>query len=126
MKRVNLNIMKTTPSSGCLALIVLISLALVGCGTTTSVRLAGPPGAQVSGHYRAAHVSSDFAGAADWKMDFGRQRLEEFEFRKNTLGHSVDLEIRQGDRPVVHATAEPGVPGLRVRNEGGWKVEKLR
>src|SRR6185503_5964446 len=117
---------KPTPSSDYLALFVLISLALVGCGTTTSVRLTGPPGVQVSGRYRAAHVNSDFAGAADWRMDFGRQRLEAFEFRKNTLAHSVNLEIREGDRAVVQATAEPGVPGLRVRNEGGWKVEKLQ
>jgi len=85
--------------------------------------LEGTPGAQVSGHYRATHVSSDFAGTAAWQMDLGRQSLEEFEFRKTTAGDSVDLDIRQGRKQLVHATAAPGVRGLRVRNEGGWRVE---
>jgi hypothetical protein len=80
----------------------------------------------VSGSYRATHVSSDFNGTAAWQMEFNqRQRLEEFEFRKATLGSSVDLEIRQGRTRLVHATAEPGVLGLRVRSIDGWTVERL-
>jgi hypothetical protein len=119
--------MKTpSSSSGYFAPLVLFSLVFVGCSTITTVRLTGTPGAQVSGHYRADHVSSDFAGTADWQMDFDGRRLEEFEFRKATPGHSVDLDIRQGDRQLVHATAEPGVLGLRVRNENGWRVEILK
>ena len=118
--------MKPAPSSPPIALLVMISLLLVGCRTTTTVRLTGTPGTQVHGHYRANHLCSDFAGSADWKMDFGRQQLEEFEFSKVTLGHSVHLDIRQGRSQLVHATAEPGVPGLRVRKEGGWRVETLK
>jgi hypothetical protein len=118
--------MKTTSTLSYLALLVFVSLALVGCGTTTTVSLTGTPGTQVSGHYRANHVSSDFAGTAAWQMSFDRQHLEDFEFRKATLGHSVDLDIRRGGRLLVHATAEPGTLGLRVRKESGWRVETLK
>jgi hypothetical protein len=59
-------------------------------------------------------------------MDLGGQRLEEFEFRKASVGHSVELDIRQGNKRLVHATAGPGTAGLRVREEDGWKVEALQ
>src|SRR6187431_2760550 len=101
--------MNTTSSSRCLALLILFSLVLAGCGTTTTVRLTGTPGTHVTGRYQADHVSSDFAGTAGWKMDFDGRRLEEFEFRKTTLEHSVDLDIHQGRKRMVHATADPGV-----------------
>lgn len=118
--------MNTKQSPRSVAAFILCSLTLVGCSTPTTVSLKGTPGTQVSGRYRASHASSDFAGAAAWQMDFGRQRLEEFEFRKATLSHSVDLDIRRGSTSLVHATAEPGTIGLRARKENGWKVETLK
>lgn len=104
----------------------LCAFALVGCGTTTTVRLTGSPGTQVTGHYRASHVSSDFAGGVGWQMSFGRQDLQEFEFRKAGAEQAVDLEIRQGRKVMVKATSEPGTIGLRVRHSDGWKVETVR
>jgi hypothetical protein len=117
--------MKIMPSRGYLALIFVFSLLLAGCGTITKVRLTGSPGARVSGHYRATHVSSDFSGPAAWQMNL-TGHLEEFDFRKAAPEDSVDLDISQGRTVLVHATAEPGVPGLRVRNKGGWSVEKIK
>jgi hypothetical protein len=113
-------------SRACLALVFVLSVLTVGCGHTTRVRLSGSPGTQVSGHYTATHLSSEFHGNANWQMSFPNQRLEEFEVKKAALDDSVDLDISQDRNPLVHATAEPGVRGLRVRNNGGWTVEKLK
>jgi hypothetical protein len=118
--------MKISLSRIYLAFACGLSFLVVGCGHTTRVRLSGSPGAQVSGHYTATHVSSEFHGNANWQMSFPNQRLEEFEVKKAALDDSVDLDISQDRNPLVHATAEPGVRGLRVRNNGGWTVEKLK
>lgn len=118
--------MKITPPLAFFAAIVLCSLAVAGCSTTTTARLTGPPNTLVTGHYRATHSSSDFAGPAPWQLDFGTQRLEEFEFRKADPERSVDLEIRQGQTSLVHTTAAPGTLGLRARRDNGWTVEVLR
>lgn len=118
--------MKTRPSTASLALLALAALSFVGCGTTTTVRLSGPPGTQVSGHYRTTQGSMDFNGNADWQMDFVHQRLEEFEFQKSSVEPPVALEILRGRRVLVRATAPTGTSGLRVRHEDGWKVENVR
>ena len=118
--------MKIALTRVCLALALGLSLLAVGCGKTTRVRLSGSPGTQVSGHYTATHVSSEFHGNANWQMSFPNQRLEEFEVKKASPDDSVDLDISQDRNHLVHATAEPGVRGLRVRNDGGWQVEKLK
>lgn len=118
--------MKTRPSTASIALLALAALCFVGCGTTTNVRLSGPPGTQVRGHYRTTHGSMDFTGNADWQMDFVHQRLEEFEFHKSSVEPTVALEIRRGRRVVVRATAPSGTAGLRVRHGDDWKVEDVR
>jgi hypothetical protein len=118
--------MKITPSPSSVAFCLLATLVLVGCGTSTTVRLTGTPGTQVSGSYRATHCSSDFAGTAGWQIDLGSQRLEEFEFQKTGVEQSVGLEIRRGRRFLVQATAEPGTRGLRVRPAEGWRVETVK
>ena len=107
--------------------LLLFTLVLYGCSTPdTTVRLTGSEGSQVSGQYRATHVSSHFTGSANWQMNFGQQRLEEFEFQKGAAEQSVDLEIRRGGSLLVQATSQPGTSGLRVRRDQGWKVETVR
>ncbi len=121
----NHHTMNSTPSPISLALCLLVSFVLVGCSTTTTVKLTGTPGTQVTGHYRATQVSSDFSGTPAWQMEFANQQLEEFEFQKTALEQSVALEIRRGRKVLVQATAEPGMRGLRVRHADGWRVEAL-
>ncbi len=51
--------------------------------------------------------------------------LQAIEFRKAKPEQSVDLEILEGRTRVLHATAGPGTTGLRVRNDGTWKIERI-
>lgn len=107
-------------------LVLGLSLLAVGCGTSTKVRMSGPPDAQVAGHYRGDHVRSEFSGRASWVMDFKRHELQEFEFRKLRQEDTVTLEIREGRNRVVQVTAGPASVGARALNEGGWSVHILR
>ncbi len=57
------------------------------------------------------------------RLDLGRQALHEIEIQKVAAEQTAHLQIRQGRKVVVDATAEPGVRGLRVRNSDGWRIE---
>ena len=104
----------------------LAAAFLVGCSSTTTLKLGGTPGAGFSGHYVLGTTAHDLLGATPLVVEVPRDALTECEVRKVDPKTTLTVTISRGYKTKLKATAEPGALGIRARNNDGWSFKILR
>ena len=118
--------------SGSLALLIILGLLLWArlrsssdstAAYSTTMQLSGTPGAAFSGEYVHDGKRVAFSGVLPWSMT--ESNISRLEIHKAKMEDTLVLDARGGGS-TVSAPSGPDSKGIRLKTEGGWRIEFIR
>lgn len=93
-----------------------------GCGTMTTMKLSGTPGAPFVGQYTRNGHDIEITGTLP--KTFKAREVSACEFRKLNPQDTLVLEATDG-RSILKAPASAGAVGVRADFEEGWSFRRF-
>ena len=90
---------------------------------TLTVELSGTPGAPFTGQYIRDGKRVTVSGVLPWSLS--ESNVSRLEFRKSKAEDTLILDARGGGS-TLSGRANPGIRGVKVEMEGGWRFETIR